>query len=200
MRNRCSDSRKNSSHCGPTSFSRTSHPRRPIRLCEGFTNSPWTGQKRIFLSWDSASWHASISLYKIVDEINSDTFRNRHKTALVELMPLPSGAQFLNVIESVFSGMARAILHNSNYGSVQECKAAINMYFAERNQTFLKHPRRAGNKIWGKEQVEAVLGRKTIVRTRVGASCRGFPRGSAARSSGSRCRQHCLLPPDEVVE
>jgi transposase len=114
-------------------------------------------QKRIFLSWDSASWHASKSLYKIVDEINSDTFRNRHKTALVELMPLPSGAQFLNVIESVFSGMARAILHNSNYGSVQECKAAINMYFAERNQAFLRHPRRAGNKIWGKEQVEAVF-------------------------------------------
>ena len=97
------------------------------------------------------------SLYKIVDEINSDKFRNRHKTALVELMPLPSGAQFLNVIESVFSGMARAILHNSNYGSVQECKAAINMYFAERNQAFLRHPRRAGNKIWGKEQVEAVF-------------------------------------------
>jgi transposase len=117
----------------------------------------YRGQKRIFLSWDSASWHASRSLYKIVDEINSDTFRNRHKTALVELMPLPSGAQFLNVIESVFSGMARAILHNSNYGSVQECKAAINMYFAERNQAFLRHPRRAGNKIWGKEQVEAVF-------------------------------------------
>lgn len=117
----------------------------------------YRGQKLIFLSWDSASWHASRSLYKIVDEINTDKFRNRHKTPLVELMPLPSGAQFLNVIESVFSGMARAILHNSNYGSVQECKAAINMYFAERNQAFLAHPRRAGNKIWGKEQVEAVF-------------------------------------------
>jgi transposase len=117
----------------------------------------YKGQKRIFLSWDSASWHASKSLYKIVDEINSDTFRDRHKTSLVELMPLPSGAQFLNVIESVFSGMARAILHNSNYGSVRECKDAINMYFAERNQAFLRQSRRAGNKIWGKEQVEAVF-------------------------------------------
>jgi transposase len=117
----------------------------------------YKGQKRIFLSWDSASWHASKSLYKIVDEINSDKFRNRHKTSLVELMPLPSGAQFLNVIESVFSGMARAILHNSNYGSVEECKIAINVYFADRNQAFLRHPRRAGSKIWGKEQVEAVF-------------------------------------------
>jgi hypothetical protein len=76
---------------------------------------------------------------------------------MVVLMPLPSGAQFLNVIESVFSGMARAILHNSNYGSVDECKAAIDMYFATRNQTFLEYPRRAGKKIWGKERVEAVF-------------------------------------------
>jgi hypothetical protein len=29
--------------------------------------------------------------------------------------PLPAGAQFLNVIESVFSGMARAVNANSNY-------------------------------------------------------------------------------------
>jgi transposase len=114
-------------------------------------------QKRIFVSWDSASWHASKMLYKIVDEMNCDEFRSRHKTPVVELIPLPSGAQFLNVIESVFSGMARAILHNSNYGNVDECKSAINMYFADRNRAFLERPRRAGNKIWGKEQVEAVF-------------------------------------------
>ena len=117
----------------------------------------YRGQKRIFVSWDSASWHASKMLYKIVNEINCDEFRSRHKTPIVELIPLPSGAQFLNVIESVFSGMARAILHNSNYGSVDECKSAINMYFADRNRAFLERPRRAGNKIWGKERVEAVF-------------------------------------------
>jgi transposase len=114
-------------------------------------------QKRIFVSWDSASWHGSKMLYKIVDEMNCDEFRSRHKTPIVELIPLPSGAQFLNVIESVFSGMARAILHNSNYGTVDECRSAINMYFAERNRAFLERPRRAGNKIWGKERVEAVF-------------------------------------------
>ena len=114
-------------------------------------------QKRIFVSWDSASWHASKMLYKVVNEINSDEFRSRHKTPIVELIPLPSGAQFLNVIESVFSGMARAILHNSNYRTVDECKSAINRYFADRNRAFLERPRRAGNKIWGKERVEAVF-------------------------------------------
>jgi transposase len=114
-------------------------------------------QKRIFLSWDSASWHASKSLYSAVEEMNSAKFRDRHNTPSVELIPLPSGAQFLNVIESVFSGMSRAILHNSNYGSVQECKAAIDMYFADRNRAFLLHPSRAGKKIWGKEQVEPIF-------------------------------------------
>jgi hypothetical protein len=96
-------------------------------------------------------------LYTVVDEINSDKFKSRHKSPIVELMPLPSGAQFLNVIESVFSGMARAILHNSNYGNLEECKAAINMYLADRNRAFIDSPRRAGNKIWGKERVAAVF-------------------------------------------
>jgi hypothetical protein len=117
----------------------------------------YRGQKRIFVSWDSASWHASKTLYRIVDEINSDEFKKRHRTPAVELMPLPSGAQFLNVIESVFSGMARAILHNSDYASVEECKSAISLYFSDRNRAFIHAPRRAGNKIWGKERVEAVF-------------------------------------------
>jgi hypothetical protein len=37
----------------------------------------------------------------------------------------PARAQFLNVIESVFSGTARAIIHNSDYKSVDETKRAI---------------------------------------------------------------------------
>jgi hypothetical protein len=53
---------------------------------------------------------------------------------------------------------SRAILHNSNYGSVQECKTAIDSYFAERNRTFLEHPKRAGKKIWGQERVASVFG------------------------------------------
>ena len=43
-----------------------------------------------------------------------------HGTARVELAPLPASAQFLDVIESVFSGLARAIIHNSDYSSVSE--------------------------------------------------------------------------------
>jgi hypothetical protein len=59
------------------------------------------------------------------------------------------------VIESAFSGMARAIIHNSDYQSADEAKAAIDRYFAERNEHFRQHPHRAGRKIWGKERVPA---------------------------------------------
>jgi len=69
----------------------------------------------------------------------------------VDLVPLPSCAQFLNVIESVFSGMAKAIIHNSDYESLDACKAAIDRYFLERNDFFKANPKRAGKKIWGKE-------------------------------------------------
>src|SRR5262249_61830891 len=68
--------------------------------------------------------------------------------------PLPSWVQFLNVIAAVFSGMARAIIPNSDHASVDAAKAAIDRYFAERNGHFQKHPRRAGNKLWRMERIE----------------------------------------------
>lgn len=85
-------------------------------------------------------------------EVNTDKFRARSQTPLIELTPLPAGAQFLNVIESVFSGLARAVIHNSDYGSVNEAMNAIDRYFEERNDYFRRHPKRAGKKIWGEER------------------------------------------------
>jgi len=111
----------------------------------------------ISLSWDNAKWHASKKLKETVQEINSAEYRTKHKSPYVRLAPLPSGAQFLNVIESVFSGMARAIIHNSDYQSVSECKEAIDKYIAERNKYFKENPKRAGKKIWGQERVKPVF-------------------------------------------
>jgi hypothetical protein len=108
----------------------------------------------IYLSWDAASWHCSKEFTDRVEEVNKRKYRKSHGTPLVKLAPLPAGAQFLNVIESVFSGMAKAIIHNSDYESVKECKKAINRHFSERNRKFKKNPKRAGNKIWGKEIVK----------------------------------------------
>ena len=115
----------------------------------------YSEEKTIYFSWDAASWHASKDLNKAVDKINSPEYRKTHKCPEIVLATLPTCAQFLNVIESVFSGMARAIIHNSNYQSVDECKEAINKYYEERNDRFFKNPKRAGNKIWGKERVKA---------------------------------------------
>ena len=111
----------------------------------------YQNEDRIFLSWDAASWHISKKLYKNVDKVNEDSFRSVHKTPFVALAPLPASAQFLNVIESIFSGMAKAIIHNSDYVSVEQCMVAIDRYFKERNLYYLDNPKHAGNKIWGKE-------------------------------------------------
>jgi len=107
---------------------------------------------RLYLSWDAASWHSSRRFLAEVKRVNSQKYRNEHQTPRIKLRPLPARAQFLNVIESVFSGMSRAIIDNSNYQSVDEAKAAIDRYFEERNGYFRVNPRKAGNKIWGQEQ------------------------------------------------
>jgi hypothetical protein len=114
----------------------------------------YSTQEFLYLSWDAASWHISAKLTERVSEVNHAAETGHPGIPFVKLMPLPSSAQFLNVIESVYSGMAKAILHNSNYQTVDDCKAAIDRYVEERNQHYRENPRRAGNKIWGKELVE----------------------------------------------
>jgi len=109
--------------------------------------SKYSDQRRIFLCWDNVSWHRSNILLGFIKEHNNGS------RPLVVPMPLPSSAQFLNVIESVFGGLARAVIHNSNYDGLEDCKAAIDRHFMERNEYFKSHPKRAGNKIWGKEPV-----------------------------------------------
>jgi hypothetical protein len=116
-----------------------------------------SGCHTIYLSWDHASWHVSKALYAKIAEVNKYSFRKKTRTPIVKLAPLPSKSQFLNVIESIFSGMAVAIIQNSNYESIAEAKDAIDRYFKERNEYFLKHPKRAGKKIWGKELVAPVF-------------------------------------------
>jgi transposase len=106
---------------------------------------------KIYLSWDAASWHISKALFAYIEEKNSSAVADRFPR--IELVPLPAGAQFLNVIESVFSGMARAIIHNSDYSTLAVAKDAIDRYFSERNRYFQTNPRRAGGKIWRAEVV-----------------------------------------------
>jgi hypothetical protein len=120
-----------------------------IRMME-FLVERYHDRRKIYLSWDAASWHISKRLGQRIEENNTATLSNGGP--MVETAPLPSSAQFLNVIESVFSGMARAIIHNSDYKALDDAKAAVDRHFADRNAHFLQHPRRAGAKIWGRER------------------------------------------------
>ncbi|MES2112407.1 MAG: IS630 family transposase [Bacteroidota bacterium] len=117
----------------------------------------YIAERKLYISWDDAAWHRSKSLKAYITEVNAPGYRQQYATPEVELVPLPSCAPYLNVIESVFSGMARAVVHNSDYGSVAECQAALDLYFLERNEHFRVNPRKAGKQIWGKEIVAPVF-------------------------------------------
>ena len=120
-----------------------------IRMMDVLINR-YSDRRKLYLSWDAASWHISKQLFARIDAYNSAV--PDEGGPLIETAPLPAGAQFLNVVESVFSGMARAIIHNSDYKSMDAAKAAIDRYFEDRNANFQQHPRRAGKKIWGGER------------------------------------------------
>jgi transposase len=133
-------------------YSKTKNTTEVIRLLEVLLEQ-YRGCDKLYLSWDAATWHASKELKEKVQIVNTPHYRKANRTPQVELVPLPKSAQYLNVIEAVFSGMARAIIHNSNYQSVEEATTAIDRYFQERNEYFRKNPKRAGRKIWGEERV-----------------------------------------------
>jgi hypothetical protein len=125
-----------------------------IRLIEILVTK-YTACRQLYLSWDAASWHASNQFREWLANHNADA--QARGGPQIKVVPLPACAPFLNVIEAVFSGMARAVIHNSNYPSAEEAKAAIDHYFAERNAEFQAQPKRAGEWVWGLERQPAVF-------------------------------------------
>lgn len=125
-----------------------------IRMAELLVEE-YKDRRTLYLSWDAASWHVSTSLNEWITQHNTTVAVTGGPQ--VETVPLPSGAQFLNVIESVFSAMARAIIHNSDYDSADGAKSAIDRYFADRNAHFKLNPHRAGKKIWGQEREHSIF-------------------------------------------
>jgi transposase len=115
----------------------------------------YRGYSRIYLSWDAAPWHSSKWLLDRVEFLNG--WAAYDGSPSIEVLPLPAQAQFLNVIESVFSGMARAVIHNSDYNTVADAQVAIARYLEDRNRSFALAPRRAGRSIWGQERTPAAF-------------------------------------------
>jgi hypothetical protein len=117
-----------------------------ITLLETLYNQ-YHDKSKLYITWDAVSWHNSVSLIQWVDEFNASNSGER-RGPRIELVPLPTSAQFLNAIEGVFSGMTRAVINNSDYKCPEDMKVAISRHFNLRNQYFAEHPARAGNKIW----------------------------------------------------
>ena len=115
--------------------------------------SQYRDQRILYLLWDDVSFHRSKEVKRHLAFLNSDAWRRANQSPAVVVVPLPTSATFLNVIESVFVGMARSTIRNSDYSGPEECKRAIDRYFKERNEHFLENPKQAGNKIWGRETV-----------------------------------------------
>ena len=127
-------------------YSRAKNTAAMIDLMELLYNQYYSA-KKLYVTWDAASWHRSVELVEWLDIFNAAT-RRENKGPIIELVPLPTSSQFLDVIEAVFSGMKRAVIHHSDYSSVSEMKKAISLHFSDRNAHFKENPRRAGRKIW----------------------------------------------------
>jgi transposase len=113
--------------------------------------SHYKDQRTLYLLWDDVSFHKGKNVKARLAQLNTTAYRADNNSPAIVVVPLPTSATFLNVIESVFIGMARSTIRNSDYSGPDECMQAIDLYFKERNAHFLENPKQAGNKIWGKE-------------------------------------------------
>jgi transposase len=77
-----------------------------IRMAKALVET-YPTYRTLYLSWDAASWHISRRLRGWITTHNASA--HCRMRPLVVTVPLPAGAQFLNIIESVFSGMARRL-------------------------------------------------------------------------------------------
>jgi transposase len=109
----------------------------------------YAGCPAIFFTWDAITVHSSKSVTSWISAHN-EAAKGPH----IEVVPLPSNSQFLNVIESVFGGMKKAVICNSDYPTACDMQDAIARHFEDRNQFFRENPKRAGNKIWDKQRFD----------------------------------------------
>lgn len=73
-------------------------------------------KSRLYITWDAVAWHTSVELTEWLDHFNGAD----NGGPVLELVPLPTSAQCLNVIEGVFTAMTKAVIHNSDYQSISE--------------------------------------------------------------------------------
>jgi DDE superfamily endonuclease len=135
-------------------YSERKNSEETIKLIE-LLRHQYRSLRRIYLSWDAAPWHSSKELKEKIASLNGAAAADGYPD--IQMLSLPAGAQFLNVIESVFSGCRAPSFITATISACVEAQAAISRYFEERNAAFLAIPRRAGRAIWGEERVPSAF-------------------------------------------
>jgi DDE superfamily endonuclease len=102
---------------------------------------------KLYVTWDGVACHNSGPFLEALDQFNDET-RASSVGPIIELVPLPTSSQFLNVIEGVLSGMTRAVINNSDYPDAAQMKQAISTALQREECAFRHNPRRVGKKIW----------------------------------------------------
>jgi transposase len=82
-------------------YSKAKNSSEMIKLLE-LLRQEYRQKKKLWMTWDAASWHQSKVLETFIYENNLGNWPK------IESLLLPAGGQFLNIIESIFSGMARS--------------------------------------------------------------------------------------------
>src|SRR5437763_10359215 len=63
-----------------------------IRMLDTLLNQ-YRPDRKIYFSWDAASWHASKKFFKRVEEVNAADYRALRGTPQIELAALPSASE-----------------------------------------------------------------------------------------------------------
>jgi transposase len=74
---------------------------------------------KLYITWDAVVWHNSGPLLEALDQFDDET-KALSIGPIIELVPLPTSAQFLNVIEGVLSGMTRAVIGPVPFAAAKE--------------------------------------------------------------------------------
>jgi hypothetical protein len=127
----------------------------------------------------------------------NQTTRELGEGPIIELVPLPTSAQFLNVIEGILSGMTRAVINNFDYSYPDDMRAAISRHFAERNKHFSEETvdGEAGNDRHGHQRSHGIDQREP--HSRSGGA--GSPRGGRGKNTVNAETTLVPITPDTIL-
>src|ERR1700737_1472441 len=122
---------------------------------------------KLYVTCDAVAWHNSGPFLEALDQFNEET-RTFAVGPIIELVPLPTSSQFLNVIEGVLSGMTRAVINNSDYPDAAQINRASQKHSARRKSPLNTTPggsvRKSGRLISFKILMNFELGATKIRR------------------------------------